>query len=143
MRLLGRRGFIAGLTAAALGLRPQQAWSEADPAARLVLRVIAARAGYVRVEDGDRARFAANYLDQRRWMVTEVQRSVSFLRLYETRLFPILAPASDLAKVRALERDIVTAFLLGTGFFESPDARELTYRGLRAGACRNPFARLD
>jgi hypothetical protein len=143
MRIFGRRQFLAGSIAAMLALRSRAAWSAGDAATELVVRILAARAGYVAIGDRDRARFAADYLAQQRWMVADVLRSTSFLRFYGSGLFPLLTIASDIAKLRALERDLVTAFLLGTGFFERPDARSLTYDGPRVGACANPFARFD
>lgn len=139
---VSRRRFIAGL-AAALGLRWQPAWSQDNPSARLVLRILAARAGYAPTSDEDRARFVADFLVERWWVVLDVLRTTSFLRLYETALFPLLASRADLMRLHALEREVVTAYLTGTGFFESADGRPLRYRGPRAGACANPFARFD
>lgn len=143
-----RRAAI-GLVVAAGAAGGAGAWRSARRAGRadaegFLRSIVAFRAGYAPVEVEQLDRFVADYLRHDAWRITAIVAQMRAPELYgRPRLHGLAAGAHASAGLALLERHVVTALLMSSGFFEGglPVAgRRLSYRGLRA-PCANPFAR--
>lgn len=133
-----RRAVLSGGLASLIPLRVAAAEEAILP------RIIAERAGYVRISPDEVLAFARDWWRARDASDHHRAPVIEFLlnapRLYFSPLVRCLLPASTARAIDVLERKVTTDFLLSTRFFDTPGSEhELSYHGLDQ-ACANPFA---
>lgn len=144
-RVMTRRALIGAAAIAVVGaaLRWTTRTRRADEAG-FVSAILSYRAPYATLDQRQRALFVADYLRHEAWRVRATLATLRSPLLYGRPVFTrLLTSPANRAQLTALERHVVTAYLLSCGYFERAQTgrtERVTYRGWPS-ACTNPFAR--